>query len=124
MGKELVIIVSLPTENDTLYLIDDSFALVPPVQAFDEITAHNEVEGVRACVFLFELIEEEDGGDVFPMFNLDRVHLNGETRWKEILNCQPYHVQAMLRAGQVLLVWTRSARNKPDFIELEQVNRF
>ena len=52
MRKKLVIVVALAAENYTLHLIDDSLALVPPVQAFNQVTAHYEVEAVRSRVLL------------------------------------------------------------------------
>ena len=50
MRKKLVIVVALAAENYTLHLIDDSIALVPPVQALNQVTAHYEVERVRTLV--------------------------------------------------------------------------
>ena len=52
MRKKLVIVVALAAENYTLHLIDDSLALVPPVQAFNQVTAHYEVETVRLPILL------------------------------------------------------------------------
>ena len=52
MRKKLVIVVALAAENYTLHLIDYSLALVLPVQAFNEVTAHYEVERVRTLILL------------------------------------------------------------------------
>ena len=77
---------------------------------------------MRFSIHLLQLIEQVDRWDAWAMFNLDGIDFNWETRWIEFFDSHADHIQSMLWRRQILFIWSRTTRDEPDLIDIEQVD--